>query len=327
MEPIVLVTGGAGYIGAHACKSLALSGLEPVTVDNLTYGHRWAVKWGPLEVADIGDHLEINRIMRKYRPEGVLHFAGNTSVGESMEDPAKYYINNTIKTAVLLEAMLANRISNLVFSSTCATYGVPQVIPITETHPQNPVNPYGWSKLMAEIIIKDYTSAYGLKAVSLRYFNAAGADQDGEIGELHHPETHLIPLLLDAAYGKRPSITVYGTDYETPDGTCIRDYVHVMDLAEAHVKALQWLREKPPGFFAFNLGNGRGFSVREVTRAVETVTKTRVEVIEGKRRKGDPAVLIGDSRQAENILGWCPRYKDIFQIVQHARNFYGKMSG
>ncbi len=323
----VLVTGGAGYIGSHTCKALAEAGYEPVAIDNLIYGHRRAVKWGPLEVIDVGDPLGMSNIFKKYQPIGVLHFAGFTYVGESVLEPSKYYINNLSKTTILLDTMLNYGVKNFVFSSTCATYGDPIEIPITETHLQKPINPYGWSKLMVETMLKDYAKAYNLNATCLRYFNAAGAEPEGQIGEDHNPETHLIPLILDAVLGKRTSITIFGTDYPTPDGTCIRDYIHVTDLADAHVKAFKWMYQFDGGFHAFNLGNGQGFSVKEVIDSVQTVTGAKVNIVEGKRRLGDPPILVGSSHLAQKMLDWQPSYTDIKKIIEHAWNFHRRNKG
>ena len=287
MEKNVLVTGGAGYIGSHACKSLAQAGYTPVTFDNLVYGHEWAVKWGPLEVGDIGDAERIRAVMREYKPLAVMHFAAYAYVGESVEDPAKYYHNNVTGTLTLLDAMRGEGIEKLVFSSTCATYGVPLHTPMREDHPQVPINPYGWTKLMIERAMQDYSMAYGLRGVSLRYFNAAGADADREIGEDHDPETHLIPLVLQAAARRRRDITIFGDDYDSPDGTCIRDYIHVTDLADAHVKALDYL-DHHEGFDAFNLGNGNGFSVKKVITTAEQVVGKHIPQRFAPRRPGDP---------------------------------------
>lgn len=247
LRKCILVTGGAGYIGSHACKALAQAGYTPVAYDNLVYGHRAAVRWGPLEIGDIADRSRLDAVIEQYRPEAVMHFAAYTYVGESVLDPGKYYRNNVVGTLTLLEAMRDHGIQQFVFSSTCATYGEPERIPIDETHPQRPINPYGASKLMIERMLGDFSKAHGLRWIALRYFNAAGADPDGEIGEEHNPETHLIPLVLDAAAGVRPSITIYGDDYATADGTCIRDYIHVSDLADAHVLALHALQDSLQG--------------------------------------------------------------------------------
>jgi len=313
----VLVTGGAGYIGSHACKALAAAGYRPVSYDNLVYGHRWAVRWGPLEVGDIGDRARLEEVIAQYRPAAVMHFAGYAYVGESVQDPGKYYRNNAAGTLTLLEAMRDGGIGRLIFSSTCSTYGVPEQIPITEDHPQRPINPYGASKLMIERMLQDFGAAHGLRSVALRYFNAAGADPDGETGESHDPETHLIPLVLDAAAGRRPAITVFGEDYDTPDGTCIRDYIHVTDLADAHVLALQAL-ERGASSTAYNLGNGTGFSVREVIERAERVTGRSIPVEIGPRRDGDPPRLIGDARRIRHELGWTPRYADLDAILATA---------
>jgi UDP-arabinose 4-epimerase len=311
----VLVTGGAGYIGSHACKALAAAGHVPVCVDNLVYGHRWAVRWGPLEVADISDRERMDAILAEYRPDAVMHFAAYAYVGESVTDPAKYYRNNVAGTLSLLDAMVRHGIDKIVFSSTCATYGNPHSIPIAEDHPQAPINPYGASKQMVERMLADFGVAHGLRSAALRYFNAAGADPDGEIGEAHDPETHLIPLVLEAAAGLRADIKVFGDDYDTADGTCIRDYVHVTDLADAHVRALDLLATAQPGLTAYNLGNGQGFSVREVIAAAERVTGLKVPVVTAARRPGDPAVLVGDASRARRELGWQPQHADIDEIL------------
>jgi UDP-arabinose 4-epimerase len=313
----VLVTGGAGYVGSHACKALAAAGYLPITYDSLVHGHDWAVKWGPLELGDVLDGDRLREAIRKYRPEAVMHFAAFAYVGESIAEPAKYYRNNVLGTLSLLDAMRAEKVTELVFSSTCATYGVPETIPIVEDAPQNPINPYGASKLMVERILADYGAAYGLKSVSLRYFNAAGADPGGEIGEDHEPETHLIPLVLDAASGARPDITIFGEDYETPDGTCIRDYVHVNDIADAHVLALKKLhggRLRP----AYNLGTGTGVSVAEIIAKASAVTGRDIRVAHGHRRAGDPARLVADPSRAQGDLGWQPRHPDIGDVITSA---------
>jgi UDP-arabinose 4-epimerase len=317
----ILVTGGAGYIGSHACKSLAQSGYIPVSYDNLIYGHEWAVQWGPLEIGDIADRTKLDEVIRKYKPAAVMHFAAFAYVGESMENPGKYYRNNVSGTLTLLEAMRDHHIDKIVFSSSCATYGIPDKIPIPENHPQHPINPYGHSKLMIEQILRDFESAHGLRSVALRYFNAAGADPDGETGEAHEPETHLIPLVLDAAAGKRPSITLFGNDYDTPDGTCIRDYIHVTDLARAHVLALNLLATGSPGT-AYNLGNGNGFSVRQVIDKAKLVTGKNIREQMGARREGDPPALIGDSTKAINELGWKPQFASLEEIIESAWRFH-----
>ena len=316
-QPPILVTGGAGYIGSHACKALAQAGYQPVTYDNLVYGHRAAVRWGPVELGDIGDRARLDAVIAKYQPAAVMHFAAFAYVGESVQDPGKYYRNNVAGTLTLLEAMRDQHIARLVFSSTCATYGVPEQIPIPEDHPQRPINPYGASKLMIERMLQDFDAAHGLRSISLRYFNAAGADPDAETGESHDPETHLIPLVLDAAAGLRPAITIFGDDYDTPDGTCIRDYVHVTDLAQAHVLALQALEHDAPTT-AYNLGNGKGFSVREVIEEAARITGRPIPINIGSRRAGDPPRLVGDADRIHAELGWRPRFADLGTIVETA---------
>src|SRR5690242_12648856 len=280
----VLVTGGAGYIGSHTCKILAQEGYQPVAFDNLSSGHTWAAKWGPLERGDILDRTALDQAIKKHRPSACLHFAAFAYVGESVANPGKYYRNNVAGSLTLLEALRDHGVNQFVLSSTCATYGVPDKVPIDETLIQAPINPYGASKLMVERVLADFHTAYRLRSVALRYFNAAGADPDGEIGEDHDPETHLIPLLLDAA-AKGASFTINGDDYDTPDGTCVRDYVHVTDLAEAHVLALASL-ERAAGFAAYNLGTGRGFSNREIIDAASRRLGRHIEVTVGPRRPG-----------------------------------------
>jgi UDP-arabinose 4-epimerase len=323
MTKVVLVTGGAGYIGSHACKALALAGYTPVAYDNLVYGHEWAVKWGPLEIGDIADRSRLDEVIRAHRPAAVMHFAAYAYVGESVTDPFKYYRNNVAGTLTLLEAMRDHDIDRIIFSSTCATYGEPDQVPIPESHRQQPINPYGASKLMVERMLADAGTAHGLRSIVLRYFNAAGADPETEIGEEHDPETHLIPLVLDAAAGKRPHVTIFGDDYATPDGSCIRDYIHVTDLAEAHVLALKELErvpsEKPETFFrAYNLGNGQGFSVKEVIETAAKVTGRTIPVRMGERRPGDPPILIGAAEKMISELGWRPEYADLGQIIDTA---------
>jgi UDP-arabinose 4-epimerase len=317
----ILVTGGAGYIGSHTCKALARAGYAPVAYDNLVYGHPWAVQWGPLEVGDILDRDRLDEVLDRYRPAAVLHFAAFAYVGESVAEPARYYRNNVAGSLNLLEAMLDHEIDKFIFSSTCATYGIPDEIPITEAHPQRPVNPYGSSKLMIEKMMEDFDAAYGLRSIALRYFNAAGADPDCETGEDHDPETHLIPLVLDAAAGRRESITVFGTDYDTPDGTCIRDYIHVTDLADAHVLALQAL-ERGASSDVYNLGNGQGFSVREVIDTARKVTGRPIPEIAGARRPGDPHRLVGDAGKISARLGWQPSYPDLDSIIRTAWHWH-----
>jgi UDP-arabinose 4-epimerase len=296
---------------------LAGAGYAPVTFDNLSYGHQWAVKWGPLVIGDILDRASLDAAIDRYRPSAVMHFAACAYVGESVADPGKYFRNNVCGSLNIIEAMRDHGINSIVFSSTCATYGVPESLPITEETAQQPINPYGASKLMVERMLQDFGMAHRINSVALRYFNAAGADPENEIGEDHDPETHLIPLALDACSGKRSSVTVFGSDYATDDGTCVRDYIHVSDLADAHVKALQAL-ERCAGFSAYNLGNGRGFSVREVIDTVESVTRRRVPVAIGARRAGDPPALISDATRARKELLWLPKISSLSEIVQTA---------
>lgn len=310
----VLVTGGAGYIGSHACKALAAAGYVPVSFDNLVYGHEWAVQWGPLVQGDILDREALDAALLQWKPVAVMHFAAFAYVGESVSNPGKYYRNNVAGSLNLLEAMRDHGIDKFIFSSTCATYGVPDVVPIPETLPQHPINPYGASKLMIEQMLRDFDVAHGLRSISLRYFNAAGADPDGETGESHDPETHLVPLVLDAAAGTRPEIVVFGDDYDTPDGTCIRDYIHVTDLADAHVLALGALESSSPTT-AYNLGNGRGFSVKEVIESARAVTGREVPVRFGERRPGDPPRLVGDATRIRQVLGWKPRHSDLADMI------------
>jgi UDP-glucose 4-epimerase len=314
---MILIVGGAGYIGSHVNKMLNLHGFETVVFDNLSYGHRDFVKWGLFEEGDLGDMADIKRVFQKYPITAVMQFAAFTYVGESVEDPQKYYLNNFYNTLNLLEVMMEEKVNYFVFSSTCATYGDPVEIPITEDHPQNPINPYGKGKYMVEQVLEDYSKAYNLRYASLRYFNAAGADPDGEIGELHDPETHLIPLILDVALGNREDIKIFGTDYPTADGTCIRDYIHVLDLADAHIKALEYIQNNDLSD-VFNLGNGQGFSVREVIDTVEKVTGKKIKASEVSRRPGDPPVLVGSALKARELLGWQPRFDDLSLIIDTA---------
>ena len=317
----ILVTGGAGYVGSHTCKALAQAGYTPVVYDNLVSGHSWAVKWGPMEVGDVADRARLDELIKKYKPKAVMHFAAYAYVGESVLAPGKYYRNNVVGTLNLLEAMRDYGIDKFIFSSSCATYGIPMSIPITEDHPQQPINPYGMSKLMTEQILQDFDRAHGLRSISLRYFNAAGADPDGEIGELHSPETHLIPLLLGAATGSQHPVTIFGRDYDTRDGTCIRDYIHVSDLAHAHILSLRALLDGAKTT-AYNLGNGRGFSVQEVINITEKVTTLKIPFEVGLRRKGDPAQLVGDAQLIKADLGWSPKLRDLETIIQTAWNWH-----
>jgi UDP-arabinose 4-epimerase len=313
----VLVTGGAGYIGSHTCKALAQQGYQPIVYDNLIYGHPWAVKWGSLEVGDIQDYRRLSQVVRQYQPIATIHFAAFAYVGESVADPAKYYRNNVSGTLNLIECLKDHNLNHLIFSSTCATYGVPKKIPIREDHQQVPINPYGQSKLMIEKILQDFSNAYGFKSVALRYFNAAGADSDCDIGEQHDPETHAIPLILDAIQNSEKPFTVFGTDYDTPDGTCIRDYIHVSDLAQAHVLALQYLQNDGETT-AYNLGNGEGYSVKELINAAERITAKKVKARLGERRPGDPDRLVGDANKIKKELGWTPQFANLEEIIETA---------
>jgi UDP-glucose 4-epimerase len=316
----ILVVGGAGYIGSHMVKMLARAGHEPTTLDNLSTGYRDAVVAGRLVEGDLADRACLDRTFAAGGFEGVMHFASFIQVGESVRDPGKYYRNNVSHTLNLLDAMVAHGVPAFIFSSTAAVFGEPRYVPIDEAHPQAPINPYGASKLMVERMLADYERAHGLRSVALRYFNAAGADPEGALGERHDPETHLIPLVLQAAAGRRAAIQVYGTDYDTPDGTCIRDYIHVEDLCSAHLAALERLAAGAPGA-AYNLGNGQGFSVREVIAAAERVTGVPIPVEYAPRRGGDPARLVADARAARAALGWAPRYPGLDTIVAHAWNW------
>ena len=318
----ILVTGGAGYIGSHTCKVLARSGFEPIVYDNLSRGNSWSVKFGPLEVGELGDVVRLRAVLEKYRPQALMHFAAFASVGESVANPLLYYRNNIGGTTSLLQAIVDYQPIPVVFSSTCATYGVPNVIPIPEDHEQRPINPYGYSKLVVERLLADLDIAHQLRSVSLRYFNAAGADPDGEIGEAHDPELHLIPLVLAAARDGT-SIKVFGDDYDTADGTCIRDYIHVFDIADAHVRALKYLINGGRSC-ALNLANERGYSVREVIATAERVTGKPIRVEIAPRRPGDPAVLIGSSDRARDLLGWKPARSELAVQIQDAWNWMTK---
>jgi UDP-glucose-4-epimerase GalE len=315
----ILVTGGAGYIGSHTAKALSRAGLEPVVVDSLERGYREAVRWGPLVEANVGDRRALQNIFHRYAIDAVFHFAAFISVGESMQTPALYFQNNVVNTLSLLEAMRENEIRKIVFSSTAAVYGLPKRVPIAEDHPQHPVNPYGESKLMVERLLEWYGRIHGLGWVSLRYFNAAGADLDGELGENHDPETHLIPLALLAALGKIPHLEIFGSDYETADGTAVRDYLHVADLAEAHLSALRYLNSGGASA-AFNLGTGQGHSVREVVAAVGRVSGQDVKVRETARRAGDSAALVADPTRAAKVLDWQAKHSTLDEIVRTAWN-------
>lgn len=314
----ILVTGGAGYIGSHTAKALARAGYEPVVLDNFGTGHRSAVRWGPLVEGDLKDAGLISKVIKEYEVKAVIHFAASLLVGESMAQPQKYFWNNVVNTLKLLDAMLATSVKHIVFSSSAAVYGTPDKVPIPEDHPLRPINPYGETKLIMERALHWYSTAYGLRSAALRYFNAAGADPQGEIGEGHDPETHLIPLVIQATLGLIPFVEVYGTDYPTPDGTAIRDYIHVTDLAEAHVLALRYLMEGGTPV-ALNLGTGRGFSVRELIAAIERCSGGRkTPTRDAPRREGDPPSLVADPVRAAKLLGWRPQYSDLDTIVQTA---------
>lgn len=322
----VLVTGGAGYIGSHTVLALKRLGYEVIILDNLIYGHQDLVETilqVKLVVGDTNDRPLLDQVFATYNIQAVMHFAAYTYVGESVTNPSKYYRNNVVGTLTLLEAMQAAGIDKFVFSSTCATYGLPQTIPIAEEHPQAAINPYGQSKWIVEKILQDFDQAYGLRSIIFRYFNAAGADPLAQLGEDHNPETHLIPLVLLTALGKRKSIQIFGTDYPTPDGTCIRDYIHVSDLADAHVLGLEYLLQGGKTA-AFNLGNGNGFSVRQVIEMAETVTAKTIEKIETDRRPGDPPILVGSSDRAKETLDWQPQYSDLKSIITHAWQWHQK---
>lgn len=325
----ILVTGGAGYIGSHAVLALQQEGYEVIILDNLIYGHRELVEKVlkvELIVGNTGDRELLDNLFATHNIAAVMHFAAYTYVGESVTAPDKYYRNNVIGTLTLLEAMLKAGVNKFVFSSTCAVYGVPKTFPIPEDHPKDPINPYGQSKLMVEQILEDLDRAYDLRSVRFRYFNAAGADPQGRLGEDHDPETHLIPLTLFTALGKREAIYMFGTDYPTPDGTCIRDYIHVSDLADAHVLGLKYLL-KGEKTEVFNLGNGMGFSVKEVIEAAKKVTGKDFTVLERDRRPGDPPKLVGTCEKARNILGWTPQYAEIEEIISHAWQWHQKRHG
>jgi UDP-glucose-4-epimerase GalE len=320
----VLVTGGAGYIGSHTAKALAKAGHEPLVLDNLRAGHRWAVKWGRLLEWDLTDTDMLPQFLEKERVEAVLHFAASLSVGESVREPRPYFWNNVVNTLRLLDAMREAEVKRIVFSSSAAVYGNPVKVPIPEDHPKEPVNPYGETKLAMERALQWYGNAYGLQWIALRYFNAAGADPDGDLGECHNPEEHLIPMTIQAALGQRPHVEIYGTDYPTPDGTCIRDYIHVTDLADAHVRGLEYLAQGGPSR-ALNLGTGQGNSVREVIDAVGKISP--VPCREGPRRAGDPAILVADAGHAGKALGWQPRHSTLEAIIQSAWKWHAAGKG
>jgi UDP-glucose 4-epimerase len=313
----ILVTGGLGYVGSHAVKLLVDRGRQVVTLDDLIFGHVEAACGSEVAIGDIGDASLLRYIFAKHQIDSVMHFAAFADVGESVEDPHKYYVNNISKSLVLIEEMLAAGVKRMIFSSSAAVFGEPEVIPIPEEHPKEPTNPYGRSKLMLEEILAEYDRAYGLKSVSLRYFNASGADPSGLIGEDHKPEHHLIPIVLDVALGKREHVSIFGTDWPTPDGTCIRDYIHVTDLAEAHFLALETLEAGAPTA-VYNMGNGNGYSVKEVVSVSEEVTGKAIKMVPGPRRAGDPARLVASSEKIKKELGWKPEYPELRIIIETA---------
>ena len=313
----ILVTGGAGYIGSHTCKRLAETGVECIVYDDLSTGHRHNVRWGPLVVGNILDGERLAETFARYKPDAVIHFAALAYVGESVTEPARYYRTNVTGTLALLAAMARASVDTIVFSSTCATYGVPDALPIREETPQKPINPYGASKLMIERILADYAHAYGLRYAALRYFNACGADPEGELAEEHEPETHLIPRCLMAAAGQIPAVDVFGDDYPTPDGTCIRDYIHVTDLAAGHVAALRALRESARTL-QLNLGTGRGTSIREILDGIKRITNREVPFVMRARREGDPPALLADVTAAKDAIGFVAQHSDLDTILRTA---------
>ncbi len=320
---VILVTGGAGFIGSHTCKALRAAGMEPVVYDNLSTGHHDNVRFGAFEEGDIGDGARLDAVLRQYRPDCVVHFAASAYVGESVRDPAAYYRNNIVGSLSLLDAMRRQGVTRIVFSSSCATYGMAPCLPIVETMPQMPINPYGFTKLAIEHALRDYGAAYGLGWIALRYFNAAGADPDGELGERHDPETHALPLCIRAALGLGPIFQVFGADYDTPDGSAVRDYVHVSDLADGHVLAVQRLLRGEPGG-AYNLGTGVGTSVLEMVSSVERALGRKVPLRIGPRREGDPPALLAAGSKARSELGWSPRHVGIDEMVRTAAAWFAR---
>ena len=318
----ILVVGGAGYIGSHTCLDLANKGFQPVVFDNFSNGHREFVKWGPAEEGDIRDRARLDEVLAKHKPAAILHFAALIEVGESVKDPVSFYENNVIGTLTLLSAAQAAGINAFVFSSTCATYGLPQSVPLDETHRQVPINPYGRTKYIVEQALADYDQYKSLRSVVLRYFNAAGADFEGRIDEWHQPETHAIPLAIDAALGRRQGFKVFGSDYETRDGTCVRDYIHVLDLADAHVRAVEYLL-KGGESVALNLGTGTGTTVRELLGAIEDVSNRPFPVEYIGRREGDSHTLVANNDKARDVLGWVPQY-DLSEIIRSAWAWHAK---
>jgi UDP-arabinose 4-epimerase len=311
----ILVTGGAGYIGSHTCRQLASAGMTPVTFDNLSRGHADLVRWGPLVVGDILNPESLDKAIKQYRPTAVIHFAAFAYVGESVSDPLSYYRNNATGLINVLDAMRGNDVNNIVFSSSCTTYGLPEQLPISESAPQQPISPYGRSKYFCEQIIKDVAIAHELRFGIFRYFNASGADHSGDLPERHNPETHLIPLAVDAALGSGPPLQILGTDYPTADGTCERDFIHVSDLATAHVNAIQYL-ERTRDSFELNLGTGRTYSVLDIVSAIERLTGKKVPTVVAPRRPGDPPALLSDPSQAYARLGFAPKHSDLDTIIE-----------
>ncbi len=312
----LFIVGGAGYIGSHMVKLAHLAGHEVITLDNLSTGHRDAVLYGAFEYCDIQDANRLNELFKKYTPDAVMHFSAYSLVGESMSDPYKYYNNNTVGTLNLLKAMIDNDCKNFIFSSTAAVFGNPEYIPIDEKHPKAPINPYGKSKLMIEQMLEDFDTAYGLKYVVFRYFNAAGHDESGKLTERHDPETHLLPLIMQTVRGEREAISIYGNDYDTKDGTCVRDYIHVNDLSRVHLQGVEYLMGGDADSKVYNLGNGEGFSVKEIIEKVKEITGKEFKVIEDDRRAGDPATLIASSQRAKKELGFAPEVDKIDDIIK-----------
>ena len=323
MKPAI-VTGGAGYIGSHVCKALKEKGFTPIVIDNLVQGHRRAVQWGPFVLGDILDKNLLKRVFREFSPLGVIHLASHTNVRESLLSPNKYYSNNLLGTLTLLEAMIEERITSLIFSSSAAVYGSPEKIPIKENSPTNPLNPYGSSKLMAEKMIDDTARAHNLSYACLRYFNAAGADPDGLIGESHDPETHLIPNALLSLIKKKKQLSIYGCDHKSPDGTAVRDYIHVTDLAEAHVKALAYLLETPQAQLTLNIGTGTGYSVKEIIHTIQNITSLPLPTQIVPRISEEPPLLVADAKKAASLLNWKPTHSDLDTIIKTAWSWHNK---
>ena len=312
----IFIIGGAGYIGSHMVKIAHKAGHDVTTIDNLSTGHQDAVLYGEFELCDILDTVKLDKLFKKHKPDAVMHFSAYSLVGESVSDPYKYYNNNVSGTLSLLKAMIDNNCMKLIFSSSAAIFGNPEYIPIDENHPKNPINPYGKSKLMVEEMLKDFESAYGLRYVSFRYFNAAGHDPEGGLSERHNPETHLLPIIMQAANGQRDSVSIFGSDYDTSDGTCVRDYIHVNDLANAHLKGLDYLNQSGSPSTEFNLGNGNGFSVKEVIQQVKDITGKDFKVLEEGRRDGDPSTLIASDKKAQKILGLEVKFSSLEKIIE-----------